>query len=118
MAARHCQLGPSGSPIEERTRGSPIWPSTRRGASDSLPRALEERPEVERSANVPDSDPARALRTAAPGACGVRLLSRWDEDRLCVFHFRPHGQLQAWEDDPSAAGAGDARGRGGWNVLL
>jgi hypothetical protein len=35
MAARHRQLGPPASPIEERTRGSPIWPSTRRSTSDA-----------------------------------------------------------------------------------
>ena len=35
MTARRCQLGAAPKPIEERTRCSPIWPSTRRSASDA-----------------------------------------------------------------------------------
>jgi hypothetical protein len=35
MAARRCRLGPAATSIEERTRGPPIWPSTRRSASDA-----------------------------------------------------------------------------------
>jgi hypothetical protein len=37
---------------------------------------------------------------------------------LRVLHLWPHGQLQAREDDPSAAGAGNARRRGRRNVFL
>ena len=76
MTARHCQLGPARKPnrgADARRPDLAVDPPERLRC---LTRALEERPQEERSADVAISDPARALRTAAGvrAACDYSLV--------------------------------------------
>lgn len=76
-------------------------------------------PSVDPSCSLPETAPAgragaaSVLRVAAAStaiaataARGLRLLSRGDDGCLRVLYLRPHGELQAREDDPSAAEQG------------
>lgn len=87
-------------------------------AHDDLLRRLRTRSRYRPAARPPPF--GRALEPSAPRTPDRRsqlnearafrlLLSRLDEGRLRVLHLRPHGELQAREDDPSAAGAGHPR---------
>ena len=76
ITARHCQLGPASNPNRRTDARQPDLAVDPPECLRCLTRALEERPEEERLANVADGDPARALRTAARvrAACDYSLV--------------------------------------------